>query len=555
MKTYLTLFKYERRSLFPSLSLKRKPDIIGGIFSLLISALVIGIFLFMVSTVAENYVIIRLNMVSDPIARSAELLNVLYFIIIIALTVLCLEKMRKALTSKVGRDIFLRLPVSPRVMFLSKFSALTLWNYVTAIFFILPVNAIFYFVLKPGPEFFINTALVVIFLPMISFFIATLLLLPYAKVISFFSRHYFLMFIAFSGILMLAFLLYSAFLGVMRQMFETGSIKFLFNEKFVNFLQTSLKVVYPANILANLALGIDTLKSIVILAVIAVIAFIVTLILAGVLHKMLFFGASVEKIKRGRRHIMSLPPMLALMKKEFITVFRTPKHLFSYFAIAMATPFMIYSCYTLFETLIVNAIGMTFELALTLIVLLVFSMLTNTFCATNITRDGTSALKAKIFPMRPSSIILAKVFFCSIVSSLSVVLSALLLWYKAGVSMRSAVIAVVIGIIFSFAEILMATRMDLNHARVTQGPAEAEKASNRTIAKTIVFGLVFAVVISFVSLFTSALSGTSLGFLGGMEILESYSYVIPLIIAAFYLILSGFYCFFRLKKAFNKLVR
>jgi len=555
MKTFSTLFKYERRSLFPSFSLKRKPDIIGGIFSLLVSALVIGIFLYMVSAVAESYVVIKLNQISDPLARSAELLNVLYTIIIVALAVLCLEKMRKTLTSKVGRDIFLRLPISARSMFLSKLSALVLWNYVTAIFFIIPINVIFYLVLEPGMEFFINTALVVVFLPMVSFFIATLLLLPYTRVISFLSRHFFLTFVAFTGILVGAFFLYSGFLNVLRSMFETGSIKFLFNEKFVSFLQSALKYAYPANLLTNMALGKNVIFSVIVLSAIALVSFIVTLLITGALHKNMLYGTSAQKVKRGRRHIMHLPPMLALMRKEFISVFRNPKHLFSYFSIAIAMPFMIYCCYTLFETLLVNAIGRSFELALTLVVILVFSILTNTFCATNITRDGTNALKAKIFPMKPSSIILSKVIFCNLVSSLSIILSGAFLVFKAGVSLRSALVASGIGLVFSFAQILIATRMDLNHARVAGGPAEMEKASSRTIAKTIVVGLVFAIVISFVSLFASVFSGTSPSFLGGIEILDSYALVIPLAISALYLAMSIFYCFFRLKKAFNKLVR
>ena len=555
MRTFLTLFKHERRELFPSLNLKRKPDIIGGLFSLLISALVVAIFLYTVSVSAKSYVTIRLNKVSDPTARSIELLNVLYAVVIIALSGLCLEKMRKTLASGTGKKIFLKLPVSARTLFLSKISALMLWNYVTGIFFILPINAIFYFILKPGSAFFVNTALVVLFLPMASFLIATLLLIPYTHAVSFFSRHYFLTFILFSSLLIGAFLLYSEFLDVIRGMFETGSIKFLFNSKFVDFLQASLKYAYPANLLAKMALGKANLSAFIILGAIAIVNLFITLFVTSRLYRIMLYNTSREKVKRGKRHLVSLPPMLALIKKEFITVFRSPKYLFSYFSIAMAMPFMIFSCYTLFETLLVNAIGRSYELALTIMVLLVFGMLTNTFCATNITRDGTGALKAKIFPMHPSTIILAKVIFCSAVSSLSVILSGAFLWYKANVSLNSVLIATGIGIIFSFGEILTATRSDLNRARVTNGPAEAEKASNRTIAKTIVIGLVFAAVISFASLIVSVFAGTSINVLGGIEVRDSYTYVIPLVISLLYLTISALYCFVNLKKAFNKLVR
>ena len=555
MRTFLTLFKHERRALFPTLNLKRKPDIIGGLFSLLISALVVGIFLFMISTVAKNYVVLAINKQSAPEARSAELITVLYSVAIVAITFLCLEKMRKTLALKTGKDIFLRLPVSAKTIFMSKLSALTLWNFVTSAVFILPINAIFYFILEPGVEFWIGTALVVVFLPTVSFLLATLLLVPYILTVNFFSRHYFMTFVLFSALIIGAFLLYSEFLNVMREMLETGSIKFLFNQRFVDTLQKTQKLAYPANLLAYMLLGEKMALSVGVLSGIAVVSIVTAVLITNALYKITMYSTSQEKVRRGKRHVMKLPPMLALMRKEFISVFRNPKYLFSYFSIAIAMPFMVHCSYVLFETLLIGAIARSFELALALMVILVFSILTNTFCATNFTRDGISALKAKIFPMSPSKILISKILFCNIVSSLSVIASGAFLWLKAGISAQTVVIATSVGLIISFANILISTRMDLNHARVASSPAEAEKASNRTIAKTISVGLLFALVISFTSLFASALSDVSLPFLGGFVIKNSYSFLFPLVISALYLLISVVYCFRKVDKAFAKLVR
>lgn len=558
MSTFLTLFKHERRELFPSLRLKKKPDIIGGLLSVLVSALVIGIFLFMISTVAKNYVVLKLNKVSDPTSRSAELLTILYLIAIIAITLLCLEKMRKTLATKAGKEIFLRLPISARALFLSKLSALMLWNFTASLVFILPINAIFYFILKPGMEFFIGTALVAVFLPAVSFLFATLLLVPYMHIVNFFSRHYFLTFLLLSSILIGAFFLYSEFLNVVRKMIETGSIKFLFNQKFVDFLQKTQSIAYPANLLAYMLLGEKMILCVSVLSCVTVVSVIAALLITNALYKITLYSTAKGKNRRGKRHLLKLSPMLALVRKEFISVFRNPKYLFSYFSIALSMPFMVYCCYMLFETLIVSAvgaIGTSFELALTLMVLLVFSILTNTFCATNISRDGTAALKAKIFPMSPSSILFSKILFCGIVSSISVLGGVAFLWFKSGVSTNTALISAGIGLVFSFSQILIATRMDLNNARVASSPEESEKATNKTIAKTISIGLLFALLISFISLFASAFSGSTLDFLAGFKVQTYYYYVIPLAITAFYLLISILYCFRNVKKAFNKLVR
>ena len=179
MRTFFTLFKHERRTLFPAFTFKKKPDVIGGLLSLIVSLLVAATFLLLVYAISDSYTVIKIDKVSDPTARSLELLNALYSIVIIGLSAMLLEKMRVTLISTPGKQIFLRLPVSQTKLFSAKLSALAIWNYATAACLLIPISVIFYFVLKPQMSFWLSTALVVLFLPMASFLIATLLLIPY----------------------------------------------------------------------------------------------------------------------------------------------------------------------------------------------------------------------------------------------------------------------------------------------------------------------------------------------------------------------------------------
>jgi hypothetical protein len=247
--------------------------------------------------------------------------------------------------------------------------------------------------------------------------------------------------------------------------------------------------------------------------------------------------------------------MGSLLRKEFINVYREPKYLFSYFTIAVAMPFMVYCCYTLFETLVFNALGRGFEFSLALIVLLVFTILTNTFCATNITRDGKSALKAKSFPVKASKLLSAKVLFCGIISSLSVIGSVVMLYFTAGITQLNAILAGAICLMFTSSQILIATRTDLNHAVVDASPEVVAKTSDKTIAKVISIGLLLAVLIGFVTLFVSVFAGTAPAFLGGFEVLELYIYVIPGAIALIYFVSSLLHYYVNIEKAFSKLTK
>lgn len=555
MRNFRTLFKYERRMLFPG-SQKKRIDILGFLTSIIFTLVIAGIFGILVYAVADGYLDIKIDKVSDPIARAHELLNAVYTIIIVALGIMCLEKMRSTLARSSDIPIFLRLPVKNGTIFRAKFTALLLWTYVTAFMLIIPVNAIFYFVLGAGRDFLINTAIVYLLLPMVSFLLATLLILPYMVIIKFLSTRYFLSFVSLSVLVVGAFFLYSGILDVLRGLFETGSIKFLFTSDFVNILMGAKLYTYPANALASLLLGIDMQKSILVSAGFAAAALLFTFLITGALYRLVLYRNRDGRKSRSRftlgfrRGVTS-----SLLRKEFVTVYREPKYLFSYFAIAFAMPFMIYCCYTLFETLIFNALGRGFEFSLALLVVLVFGILTNTFCATNITRDGKSTLKAKSFPVKASKLLFSKVLFCSIISSLSVLGSVAMLYFTVGMTPFNATITCVIGLVFSFSQILIATRTDLNCAVVDASPEEVARTSDRTIAKVVTVGLFFAVIIGFVTFFVSVFAGTAPAFLKGFEVKEAYVYFIPAIIALIYFGASLVYYLVNIEKAFSKLTK
>ena len=549
--------------LFPGSHSKRF-DLLGALTSLLFTLAIAGVFGLLIYSIADGYLDVKVDKIIDPAARAYELLNAVYAIIIVALGIMCLEKMRSTLTRTSDTPIFLRLPVKNGTIFRAKFTALLLWTYVAAFLLIVPINLIFYFTLGAGTDFLIRTLLVYLLLPMVSFLMATILILPYMVMIKFLSTRYFLSFVALSVLVVGAFFVYSEILGILRELFETGSISFLFSNEFVDFLMMAKLYTYPANSLAAVQMGVDMQISLIITISVAVVALLVAFFVTGGLYRLVLYRNRDGKKSRKKyslgfqRRVTS-----SLIRKEFITVYREPKYLFSYFAIAFAMPFMIYCSYTLFETLVLNALGLRLEFALALIVVLVFSILTNTFCATNITRDGKSALKAKSFPVKASKLLFSKVIFCSIISSLSVIASVLLLYFSSAIFPEStiqielvdAIVVCAIGLVFSFSQILIATRTDLNGAVVDASPAEVAKASDRTIAKVVSIGLILAVAIGLLTFFVSVFSGVDPEFIGGFVIQESYAYLFPAIIAAVYFALSLLYYFVNIEKAFSKLTK
>jgi ABC-2 type transport system permease protein len=535
---------------------KKRFDIVGVFLSAFITLAITAVFIYLISAVADGYAAVKINKLNDPYARSLELLNVIYLFAIGAVALLALEKARKSLTRKEDRYVYLRLPVKPRTIFISKFAALLLWTFSCAALIIIPVNVIFYIVLSPPPIYWIYTLFILILLPLVSFSAATLLLIPYIAVMNFIKDKYALIFIILTAIIIGAFAVYSKILGTVQSLVETGSVKFLFNARFVETLQKILKISYPANALASLALGQRVARSLLLSLLFVAIGIAFSMAIDTALyHITLYKNEGRAKIGRRRRTYTKHGVFASLLHKEFISVFREPKHLFSYFAIAAAMPFMVYTCFTLFETLIYNALGLTLAFPLALITVLIFGVLTNTFCATNVSRDGLGALKSKVFPVKPAKILLAKVVFCSIVSSVSIFFSSFTLALNTGLDRTEGIRCIIIAVAFSLAQIFIATRIDLNNAHPGATPDEMEKVTSRTVTKAVTVGLIFAVSVGLISmLITVYTKGGPIEVLG-IALNESHADLIPLLASIAYLAASVLFYSVRIGKSFLKLTK
>lgn len=549
MRDFLILFRFELREIFALRENRRKLDLLGSLVSLLITALVlatVGVVLF---AVVDSFVTIKLNKVSNPMARAGELLNLIYTVIIIALSWLSLVSMRKHLVNFAGREVFLRLPIKSSTVFLSKLTALLLWNYVCALPMIVVVNLIFYLALPMPWTFWLFTLLVVLLLPLIAFILAALLLVPFIYVVDAISKRYLAVFLSLSVLLVGAFLLYAEFLSVVQQMFLKGSIKFLFNAEFIGFLQGLMKVSYPANLLSSLALGQNVLVGVLVCLGIIALGGVGVYFITNALYRMtLYKNKAPIPLPKHRPQSRERSPFHALLRKEFILVYREPRFVFSFFAMAMAMPVMVYSCFTLFETLIQYAVGLKVSFALALLITLIFCLLTNTFCATNVSRDGLAMLKNKLLPMSAKRLLFAKVVFCASVSVPSLFVSSLVLVLACDFPIPEALLLFALGTVFALSHILIATRMDLNHAVVSNHESVVnERVANHTMSKTVVVGLLFALAIGVCSLVFFFL-GTGTG------TMFTLSYLLPAMIALIYLCVAVAYYVYRLERSFHELV-
>ena len=119
MNEFLTLFKYEFKKQFPPVFKKRKIDIVGFVLSIIFTITIATLCILLMSTIAQNYVLVKIDKVLNVSQRAHELLNLFYCLIMLAMFFVCIEKMRKSILDQSDRKVFLRLPIKQSNLFLA----------------------------------------------------------------------------------------------------------------------------------------------------------------------------------------------------------------------------------------------------------------------------------------------------------------------------------------------------------------------------------------------------------------------------------------------------
>lgn len=494
---------------------KGRVDYLGALITLILSAGMIAICVIVLSRFVSAYSEIRINEVRDIISRQFELLTIFYAIILLLGIISGIKQINHALFEGDDRAIFSTLPIKSSTVFYSKLITVYIKQLFIYLITLVPVNLTFAVVTEQGAYYVLMTIVICIFVPVLSLAIASIFCLPVYFVKRFFKSKYVTTLIFSTVIVGLLFWCYSTVLAFIESLMTTGDIRFFFKEQTMSAIISAAAGLYPANVGAKILLKINAGANIgiflaSILGFAALGYFIVSkLFYKAELSRALSNGKFVAVQKKVNYKMK--PTVVALMNKEFFQIIRTPSYAFQYFSVAAVMPLMVYFCMgigtDLLSTLIMTESN--FELALFLI--LIFGALTNTFCATNISREGNAFYTLKTLPVAIEKVVAAKILFCSIVAALCSLITCVLVAALHYVSPGEAAFIYLISSLLAEAQICFATRKDLNHPVFPSDDDCEVKESSSTISEIIIMGFLTAIVLGGVSLYLSIYRGSYLG--------------------------------------------
>ena len=556
MSRYALLLKKQFFDAFPfgSKSERSKKLARYVLAAILITAIIVA-FGLIFSKFTETYTQIKINRVPDVEARQFELMSIVYFALIVAFIITGTTRLCYSLFENSDINILISMPFSSLEIFASKLTWVYVRQAVASLFTVLTINLTFFITVDLISAYnVLMSVAVAVLLPIFPLSIAAVVALPYYYLKRVITSHYLLNFAAMTALLVGFCLLYAYLFGIAENLIGSGKLASLFNELTMMKIADFAKNAYPANLIAGIMLRRDVGKNIgifigILLGAAAIALPLIRFIFIRVTQK--GFGAHVPHVHHNKLIFIRKNRFFNLLNKEFLTVLRTPGYAYMYFATAIIMPIMTYYSAKLSSSLISGMLGnIQYDFEVCTFIVLLYSTLTNTFCSTNISRDGYMASMQKTLPYTPAQILSAKMVFSGAVSMLSILISCITLVACNLESAGNGVITFISAAMLAAAQIAFATRLDLNHPHFSRTDDGEIKEANSTVSVIILVGLAVCFIIGLLLLYNT-LKGVITGTPTDANRGASYAYSICIPLA----LLGGAlaYFFVNLKKAYDNL--
>ena len=507
MRTVGILLRKEAHEALSAYTTRRKEtDFPGRVLSLVLAVAVVAFACFVLRRFADMYLGIEINRVSAPYARLYELTVMIYAVILLVNVLGGVRNINKSLFDNDDLRIFITLPVSSGSMYVSKMISAYVKQFVFGFFTVLPINVTLATAIPLGARFYGITVLILFLLPMISLALGSVLALPVYALKRLVASRYVITLVAVTAVTALAFWLYSEVLSFIANLISTGDIRYFFDAETMLYVADMTSDMYPAVFFADMLLT-DSMPEAI--GYVILITAILGAIGVAVGRLMLVPAAQNKLFASGNRHVYAghflpgpKPKFFTFMKKEFVQVLRTPSYAFRYFSTAIIMPLMVYFCMDIFSELVGLLVIVDCNLEIAVFLIVMFGILTNTYCATNISRDGDFFFTMKTMPLNYHTVIAAKVAFCFVSSAISTAVSVAVIGGLGYVNAGQAVFLLAVTLALSFAQICFATRKDLGHPRFRAEQDGEVDDNNATVSVLVIIGLVVSFVIGLIAIYS-----------------------------------------------------
>lgn len=491
MKTILLLFKKDRTEFLSSYrGDKQKRDVFGVISSVFIIALLYGTFIYVFNNFASSYLKKTFGDPSAQTTRLRELMTMVYFVSVAVGIIIALKNLYSALETSEDFKVFMCQPIPTGMVLIYKLIKTYVSAVISSAVILLPTSIVCAGLSNVDGWFFPVIALHIILLPLMQCAVAAVLYYPLSPVLRFIDRKFVLRLIVYIVLLGAGFVLYGKFLDVFSKIVKK---EVYITDETIEAISSVCGKLIPFNYFAGMLFGEHIVLSCLVLVAFSFASVVSSYyITRGMYLRTLQRKIEGEQIKAKQKKIPKKHSQtVALILKELKIVLRTPGYAFRYFATAVVCPLMVMICVELLTSFFDDKNAFSYEICTFAVSM--FAVLTNTFCTSNISRDGQMFAMLKTMPVTGKKVVGSKIIFCMITAEVSALLSCLVLLVSGYMYVWQSVLVFVSSSVLSLGEIALATRKDLNKPMFEGGDGEITQ-SNSTTSVVAFLGILLSFV-------------------------------------------------------------
>ena len=342
----------------------------------------------------------------------------------------------RCLYRKLDEEILSPLPVSDDDVILGKGLYLYVRLVVSTLFLATPLLIAYGTTSNMMPQYYVLAVLY----PFVVSFVAIgllLALLPlYHRLARFMKGKFLLQLVLGAGVTVALCFLYQYVLELFLSIVQGSRLDSFFSASFLSGLHEAAPWFIPVSNYFALMSGGDKVISnlLYLLGAILLMAFLGIYLLTYLYRSNKEAIAEEKKKKREKKAALRvLSPFKALLKKEFILLFRNGSYLFSFSSLLFMQPFLSYVVIASLSKLLYSNLAIFLKYfselpnGISLLLLLLFASLVSSGAADGITREEKGRLFLKTSPLSPFKMTLAKLLLPLGVSLFSFYLSAIVL--------------------------------------------------------------------------------------------------------------------------------
>ena len=307
------------------------------IVSYIINVLIVALFIAIETFIVSNILAKLKTYFNAPLA----FLSIALFILSVFMILICLAQAKKLFFNDKDMSNLVMLPVKNSQIILSKLIFLFILQYVAGLMFTYPVIASYAVIFNRGKQLYYFG----LFYPLLAFpfecGIALILVYPYKLISDLLKKHPIVQFIIAAVVIFVICWLYSIVLNIFINLIASNNFNSILNADSIAGMINARRFMIPITWLVDLFFG-GGAGGIAVYILVSLGVFMLGLTLCIISFNYLRSLRFSAKSKTKEFSFKTLSVNKALIKKEFILLFKDSENLFSFTGLLIAQPFLVY---------------------------------------------------------------------------------------------------------------------------------------------------------------------------------------------------------------------